>query len=199
MEYKVGDLVKIKSLEWYNCSSDRFGRVKTNGNYFTKDMSKHCGDYTVIESIEKGNVTEFRVSIDGNAHLWNEEMFECHFPHEEKPIKQEGQTYVHEYLIKEIAEVIKKNNLGVSVKEEDGRLIIEPLKVEEDLPIDTPCMCSDDIINWHLRYYYNKCSTYPNGLKSTDEELPQKWNYIVPFDRFNPNEISESLKYNIVK
>lgn len=33
-------------------------------------------------------------------------------------------------MIKDIAEVIKKHNLGICVSENDGKLIIEPLKKE---------------------------------------------------------------------
>lgn len=190
MKYKVGDKVRIKSRDWYDANKDEDGNIFLNGLLFIKPMAEYLGKEAVIKGVGvlfNGRIA-YKLDIDGEEFGWFDEFIE-------------GTETTPTDIIKDIAEVIKNNNLGVSVKEEDGKLIIEPLKaeVEDDLPIDTPCMCSDDITNWHLRYYYNKCSTYPNGFKSTDEELPQKWNYIVPFDKFNPNDIQESLKYNIVK
>lgn len=69
-----------------------------------------------------------------NGHWLLEDFIEV-LVSDEKPL-------ISTELIKDIAEVIKTHNLGVSISENEGKLIIEPLKVEEDLPIDTPCMCS---------------------------------------------------------
>lgn len=50
-----------------------------------------------------------------------------------------------------------------------------------------------------LRYYAKNKLTFALGNTSKNENVKQAWNYIVPFDKFNPNNIEESLKYNIVK
>lgn len=109
---------------------------------------------------------------------------------------------ISEDLIKDIAEVIKQHNLGVSVSENEGKLIIEPLKKENDLPIDTIVVCSDKgygIDNFHLRYYAGRYKTFNDGFNS---KSPQKgivgWRFIIEYSKFDPNNIEESLKYNIV-
>ena len=40
---------------------------------------------------------------------------------------------------------------------------------------------------------------YMEGSKSTDKYTELiGFSYIIPFDKFNPNDINESIKYNIV-
>lgn len=72
-------------------------------------------------------------------------------------------------------------------------------KFKIDLPIDTTVVVSDNKINWRLRYYAGNNLAYQGGYKSKDAKVEIYWKYIIPFDKFNPNNIEESLKYNIVK
>ena len=84
-------------------------------------------------------------------------------------------------------------------------------KFERPIPIDTPMMCSNDETteDFYLRYYAgltnNTHKCFPNGRKSIDKlkyDMPLNsffWNIMIPFDKFNPNDIEESLKYNIQK
>lgn len=104
-------------------------------------------------------------------------------------------------VLKDIADVVKKHNLGVSISEKEGNLIIAPLKVEEeeDLPIDTPVMCSLNARIWSLGYYYKNGRVYLGGFTSKNGLVHKPYDYIITFDKFNPNNIEESLKYNIVK
>ena len=59
MQYKVGDKVKIKSLEWYNANKNSEGSVifkHTSAEYdyemhFTKDDSQYCGKVLTIGGI----------------------------------------------------------------------------------------------------------------------------------------------------
>lgn len=136
---------------------------------------------------------EYYIDIDGRTWKWVDWMFEG-LVNEEKPM-------INEEIIKDIAEVIKKHNLGVSVSEKDGKIIVEPLRVEEDLPIDTPCMVSDDAKAWSLRYYCGRNECFPEGLKSYNYKYKDgdEWLYIVEFSKFSPNDIEGSLKHNIVK
>lgn len=160
---------------------------------FAEGMSEYCGKEAVVkEQCEYKNGIKYRLDIDYEYWWWTDEMFEG-------LVSEENTT---DQLIKDIAKVINKNNLGVSVKEEDGRLIIEPLNKEdnEDLPIDTPCMCGNSNNEiWSLRYYACKGKVFTNGYKFKDGYGTVGYDYIIPFDKFNPNKISESLKYNIVK
>lgn len=187
MKYKVGDKVRIKSKEWYEANKDSQGNITTLAS-FTQSMAVFCGRKANIAEIDKGT---YRLDIDNGRFFWDDEMFEDVQP--EKPTISTG-------LIKDIAEVVRTRNLGVSIREQDGKLIIEPLKVEEDLPIDTPCMCSSGgKSEWRLRYYAGNKQCYNDGNKSSKYRYLTRWEYVIPCSQFNFENPEESLKYNIVK
>lgn len=71
-------------------------------------------------------------------------------------------------------------------------------KFKIDLPIDTPVMVSDDTIKWLLRYYDSNNEVFCYGHKSDSNVSSIRYFYTIPFDKFDPNNIEESLKYNIV-
>lgn len=190
MKYKVGDKVRIKSKEWWDAQPKNVdGSVECGADTFTDVMTCLCGKIVEISGIF-GDV----YSINEYGLNWTDEMFDDSYNPEKSIISEE--------MIKDIAEVVKKHNLGVSISENDGKLIIEPLKVEEeDLPVDTPVMVSDDKNDWALRYYSRKNKCFSDGLKSYNSQYNDldEWLYIIEFRKFNPNNIEESLKYNIVK
>lgn len=66
-----------------------------------------------------------------------------------------------------------------------------------DLPIDTPMMVSENKVRWLLRYYAGDGKVWRDGCKSNGG-VKVPWPIIIPFDKFNPNDIEGSLKYNIV-
>lgn len=53
-KFKKGDIVRIKSLDWYNNSKDEKGNVTVTGYScsFTKVLSELCGKCLVIEKVE---------------------------------------------------------------------------------------------------------------------------------------------------
>ena len=76
MKYKVGDKVKIKSLEWYNNSQkDEYGSVKhgSGSNVFTNNMTKYAG---MEATISKVGTYYYTIEIDGGMWGWNDWMFE---------------------------------------------------------------------------------------------------------------------------
>lgn len=188
MKYKVGDKVRIKSKEWWDAQpKNEHGDVRCGSDTFTDTMICMCGK--VVEITDVLEDTYFIKEYDYN---WTDEMFDDSYNPEKSILSEE--------MIKDIAEVVKKHNLGVCVSENNGKLIIEPLKKEDkDLPIDTPVMATNVINDWSLRYYAGKGTTFIQGYKSKENESRINWVYIIPFDKFNPNNIEESLKYNIVK
>lgn len=109
---------------------------------------------------------------------------------------------IFDKLAHSIAEAAKEANILVEPTE-DGGIKISPMEEkEEDLPIDTPCMVSHyGDINFMLRYYNKNGRCFSSGVKSKEAKNKEgdRWNYIIPFDKFNPLNIEESLKYNIVK
>lgn len=112
----------------------------------------------------------------------------------------------HPKLYTAIAEAVKSvvnADTSVEIEEKDGTVIIRAIeKKSEDLPIDYPVMVNDRLdidSDWKLRYYAGDGWTFECNAKKSDNTALIRWNYIIPFDKFNPNDIEESLKHNIVK
>ena len=72
MKYKVGDKVKIKSLDWYNDNRDYDGNVECGFYYFTEEMSKYCGKILTIGNIHKNG---YDLQEDENF-AWTDDMFD---------------------------------------------------------------------------------------------------------------------------
>lgn len=186
MKYKVGDVVRIKSRnKLRNIESHITGKLGYAGltaTILTADVGVD------------GNDEGYKIDLDKKEWWWFDMDFDDSFSY--NPEK----SILSEEMIKDIAEVVKKYNLGVCVSEKEGSIIIEPLKAEEDLPIDTPVIVSTiNKKDWKLRYYAGNKQCYGEGDRSNDYRYMSSWDCIIPFDRFSPNDIEESLKYNIVK
>ena len=90
MKYKVGDRVKIQSLERYNKYKNRYGDI----NYgceteilFTSEMSSFCGQVVTITRVRYiGGVRFYHLAEDKEVHLWVGGMFEC-------LVERNGKTY----------------------------------------------------------------------------------------------------------
>ena len=72
MKYKVGDKVKIKSLDWYNANRDYNGNVECGFYYFIEEMSKYCGKILTIGEVYR-NGYELQ---EGENFIWTDEMFD---------------------------------------------------------------------------------------------------------------------------
>lgn len=185
MKHKIGDKVKVRSKEWWNAQpKNEYGNVKCGTNTFVGDMTKMCGEVVTISEV----FDDF-YSIKESVYRWTDEMFE------------DEASKISENLLQDIANVIKSHNLGVSVSAQDGKLIIEPLTTKEDLAVDTPCMVRMGQSNdaWYLRYYAGNKKCFVNGKRFNETPGMDSWDFIIPWGKFNPNDIEESLKYNIVK
>lgn len=71
--FKEGDVVRIKSLDWYNNNKDENGNVNVTGYLcsFTKVLSQFCGKCFVINKIEGTNFY-----LNDLSYVFNEWMFE---------------------------------------------------------------------------------------------------------------------------
>ena len=86
LKYKVGDKVRIKSLDWYNENKDKKGLIDADaggGFYFDKDMSRWCGStmtilkvYDDFYGMKEDYISQF---------FWTDEMIECKVEEETKP------------------------------------------------------------------------------------------------------------------
>lgn len=77
MRFKVGDRVRIKSLDWYNENKDEDGIVELSTHIFTPGMSQFCGKIVTIEDVFEDiddNVVYYIEEID---YDWTDEMIEC--------------------------------------------------------------------------------------------------------------------------
>ena len=72
MKYKVGDKVKIKSLDWYNKNKDKDGDVDCGMQNFVDSMKSYCGQILTIKEIG----TNYSYSMLGNVFWWTDEMIE---------------------------------------------------------------------------------------------------------------------------
>ena len=76
MKYKVGDRVKVKSLQWFNENSDdKYNVVLAGGWYFSKPMSILCGKELIIKKISHADNTPYYIMED-NTFIWTDEMIE---------------------------------------------------------------------------------------------------------------------------
>lgn len=73
MKYKVGDKVKIKSLDWYNANKTEGGEVHLESGVFVQLMSKYCGNFATITYVYSYG---YSLDIDGGKWIWIDEMFE---------------------------------------------------------------------------------------------------------------------------
>ena len=72
--YKVGDKVRIKSLDWYNKNKSRVLGTIYLVVPFIESMSKYCGQVATITKLLGSNV--FEISLDNGCNEWSDEMFE---------------------------------------------------------------------------------------------------------------------------
>lgn len=72
MKYKVGDKVRIKSLDWYYSNSDCIGDIQCGDWYFTLSQASYCGKVLTISAI----CDDFYM-MKGIGRYWTDEMIEC--------------------------------------------------------------------------------------------------------------------------
>lgn len=99
MKYKVGDKVRIKSLDWYNTFKDEDGVVDCGQWCFDKKMSRFCGKIvTICESDDM--FKWYRIREENNSHIrYNNNMIEG-FADVEPQEKMVSLDKVCEYLQK---------------------------------------------------------------------------------------------------
>lgn len=74
MKYKIGDIVLIKSLDWYNANKNKAGTVRCDDESFTYYMSNYCGKIATI--IETPDDEYYILDIDDKTWCWTDGMFD---------------------------------------------------------------------------------------------------------------------------
>lgn len=73
MKHKVGDVVQIKSLDWYNENKLWSGIRKSDGPSFVYDMSVYCGIKAKITAVL---YDYYFIDIDNGEWYWRDDYFE---------------------------------------------------------------------------------------------------------------------------
>ena len=141
LKYKVGDKVRIKSLDWYNKNKDVDGDVLCGEFDFVEGMKKFCSETFTI-SDDDGDC--YLMLEDNYGYAWTDEMIDCLAEDESKNtddinresyVKAESNEYFQEYmnsLCKEHDEMIeglmKDGTIVDYVKESNDRyrIVIDP-------------------------------------------------------------------------
>ena len=82
MKHKVGDRVRIKSIDWYNENKNKIGFICFDHANFIPEMSRYCGEILTINRV----VEEFeQYLVSECAFSWTDEMIEGLVEEENKP------------------------------------------------------------------------------------------------------------------
>lgn len=74
MKYKVGDKVRIKSLDWYNENKDEDGFVHCGDRIFDNYMRVFCGSVVTIGGVYP--YCGYDVREDMQCRTWTDDMIE---------------------------------------------------------------------------------------------------------------------------
>ena len=74
MKYKVGNKVRIKSLDWYNKNKDDEGDIDCGEYFLTYSMTKYCGQIMTISDVIRGY--SYDMIEDDGKYVWTDEMIE---------------------------------------------------------------------------------------------------------------------------
>jgi len=88
LKYKVGDYVRIKSLDWYNKNKDNYGAIYAgNGFCFWKNMVRHCGEIMKITSVkvDPEDSNKGYYFMENSDEKWTDGMIEGLVEEETKP------------------------------------------------------------------------------------------------------------------
>lgn len=80
LKYKVGDYVRIKSLDWYNKNKDNYGAIYAgNGFCFWKNMTRHCGEIMKITTVkvDPEDSNKGFYFMENSEEKWTDGMIEC--------------------------------------------------------------------------------------------------------------------------
>ena len=93
MRFKVGDRVRIKSLNWYNENKDNYGAIYAgNGFIFWKNMVRHCGEIMkiTIVKVDPEDSNKGYYFMENSEERWTDEMIEGLVEEENNPKFKKG-------------------------------------------------------------------------------------------------------------
>ena len=163
--YKVGDKVRIKSLDWYNERKDKLlGIVFDTTPYFIESMSKYCGQVATITEVVSDN--EYKISLDSGCCNWSGYTFEGLVEEESvSNIIEEEKTYLDNMnTINDERNIMKQFSLEEYLKNPSQKVVTRDGRAARIICTDFKNQCPIIAIitnkaGIEVVYYY-----YENGL-----------------------------------
>ena len=90
MKLKIGDKVRIKSLNWYNLNKDKDGFVHCGDRVFDNYMSVFCESVVTIGEVD---LYGYGIREDMQCRTWTDEMIECKVEEETTDCEKCGLTH----------------------------------------------------------------------------------------------------------
>ena len=169
MRFKVGDRVRIKSLDWYNENKNEVGNVPligaTDSSYdFTELMREFCGKVMTISCVY---IYSYNMVEDNGKYFWTDEMIEGLVEEENKPkIKVGDEVRIKGTDIGGIVESIIRGQLIVNSRGSKIPAWLEDVvlmkSVEEEMSLDKAGQITDF-------EYDGLAYTLPDGYQFKDE------------------------------
>ena len=148
MKYKIGDKVRIKSLDWYNENKDDNREIKFENGIFTTLKSTFLGQIMTIEEITLEK--QYILMEDKYKTLWTDEMIEGLVEEEVGLVDNLSSRWVNEFNLPD----------GYIFKDENGnvinatKIVLEKKKKEYPKTYEERCVAleyiphTDDIIGY---------------------------------------------------
>lgn len=178
MKFKVGDKVRVKSLEWYNSNKNAEGKVYKDGIssiYFTEGMTFWCGKIVQIEKI----FGDTYYLVDGSYCHWQDWMFEDEVVTEEKhEDKQLNKTNMEtkEMTRKEVTDYLRNTKVLCTSAEQSQEVQKKLFELKYYYPSNERKIKEDA----YLFYIYNELLQYGSDFSSWVSNKSR---------RIDPNEI----------
>lgn len=136
MKYKVGDKVRIKSIDWYNKNKDKNGWIwfPHSSIMFLLDMSEFCGMTATIVVLQE-EFGSYKIDIDKARFFWTDEMFD--------------ETYNENKMESKKVKITLPKNCevdDVKASVEDGYLVVEYTPKEKFSPKDGDILSNETFI-----------------------------------------------------
>ena len=125
MNYKAGDEVLVKSLDWYYQNRDRMEQVDCGNACFIRSMTKLCEKKVTISSVLP-NIEIYHIKEDDGAFNWTDEMFEG--------LAEEGNNMNNIDKLKRISTPAEENWFEIAKEWEREDKEMDKLKHETILP-----------------------------------------------------------------
>jgi hypothetical protein len=148
MKYKVGDKVRIKSIDWYNKNKDmnNWVSMKYSTKVFNLGMSRLCGMTATIAVIQE-ELGTYIIDIDNGRYFWSDEMFDETYNENKMKNKKVKITLPKNCEVDDVKAIV-----------EDGYLVVEYTPKEKFSPKD------GDILSCGERIVIYKCSDFDGSM-----------------------------------